>query len=143
MLFPFMNLSVCMFGHKKKIYKVTNLKVHSKGRYFFLFFLALFKNYIERLVWTTALFSGCCDITKQLIRISLKHIFEQIIFLFETKITCYSQYSAHKCSFRSQYSLVKLFKFKKEKNWKKHNRMNTTQQNETAFKILSIINYTM
>ncbi len=24
---------VCMFGHKK-IYKVTNLKVHSKGRYF-------------------------------------------------------------------------------------------------------------
>ncbi len=104
---------------------------------------SLFKNYNKRLVWTTALFSGCCDITKQLIRISLKHIFEQIIFLFETKITCYSQYSAHKCSFRSQYSLVKLFKFKKEKNRKKHNRMNTTQQNETAFKILSIINYTM
>ncbi len=40
MLFHFLNFSqcvVCMFGHKK-IYKVTNLKVHSKGRYF-LFFL--------------------------------------------------------------------------------------------------------
>ncbi len=37
MLFHFVNFSqcvVCMFGHKK-IYKVTNLKVHSKGRYFF------------------------------------------------------------------------------------------------------------
>ncbi len=36
MLFHFLNFSqcvVCMFGHKK-IYKVTNLKVHSKGRYF-------------------------------------------------------------------------------------------------------------
>ncbi len=35
MLFHFLNFSqcvVCMFGHKK-IYKVTNLKVHSKGRY--------------------------------------------------------------------------------------------------------------
>ncbi len=41
MLFHFLNLSqcvVCMFGHKT-IYKVTNLKVHSKGRYFFFFFL--------------------------------------------------------------------------------------------------------
>ncbi len=38
MLFQFLNFSqrvVCMFGHKK-IYKVTNLKVHSKGRYFVL-----------------------------------------------------------------------------------------------------------
>ncbi len=36
MLFHFLNFSqcvMCMFGHKK-IYKVTNLKVHSKGRYF-------------------------------------------------------------------------------------------------------------
>ncbi len=36
MLFHFFNFSqcvVCMFGHKT-IYKVTNLKVHSKGRYF-------------------------------------------------------------------------------------------------------------
>ncbi len=41
MLFHFLNFSqrvVCMFGHKK-IYKVTNLKVHSKGRYFVFFFL--------------------------------------------------------------------------------------------------------
>ncbi len=38
MLCHFMNFSqcvVCMFGHKT-IYKVTNLKVHSKGRYFVL-----------------------------------------------------------------------------------------------------------
>ncbi len=74
MLFHFLNFSqcvVCMFGHKK-IYKVTNLKVHSKGRYFFFFFKSLFKNYHERLIWTTALFSGVCDITKRPIRISLK-----------------------------------------------------------------------
>ncbi len=35
MLFHFLNFSqfvVCMFGHKN-IYKVTNLKVHFKGRY--------------------------------------------------------------------------------------------------------------
>ncbi len=35
MLFQFLNFSqcvVCMFGHKT-IYKLTNLKVHSKGRY--------------------------------------------------------------------------------------------------------------
>ncbi len=34
MLFPFLNFQcvACMFGHKK-IYKVTNLKAHSKGRY--------------------------------------------------------------------------------------------------------------
>ncbi len=32
MLFHFMNFSLCMFGHKN-IYKVTNLKVYSKGRY--------------------------------------------------------------------------------------------------------------
>ncbi len=52
-----------MFGHKK-IYKVTNLKDHhSKGRYF-VFKKSLFKNYSEWLVWTTALFSGVCDITK-------------------------------------------------------------------------------
>ncbi len=67
MLFHFLNFSqcvVCMFGHKK-IYKVTNLKVHSKGRYiFFFFFKSLFKNYNERLVWTTKLFSCICDITK-------------------------------------------------------------------------------
>ncbi len=38
MLFHFLNFSQCvecMFGHKT-IYKVTNLKVHSKGRYFVL-----------------------------------------------------------------------------------------------------------
>ncbi len=52
----------CMFGHKN-IYKVTNLKVHSKGRYF-VFKKSLFKNYSERLVWTTKLFSCICDITK-------------------------------------------------------------------------------
>ncbi len=36
MLFHFLNFSQCvvsMSGHKK-IYNVTNLKVHSKGRYF-------------------------------------------------------------------------------------------------------------
>ncbi len=36
MLFHFLNFSqcvVCMFGHKT-IYKVTNLKVYSNGRYF-------------------------------------------------------------------------------------------------------------
>ncbi len=35
MLFHFLNFSqcvVCMFGHKT-IYKVTNLKVHSKGTF--------------------------------------------------------------------------------------------------------------
>ncbi len=41
MFFHFLNFSqcvVCMFGHKT-IYKVTNLKVHAKGRYFvFVFF---------------------------------------------------------------------------------------------------------
>ncbi len=50
MLFHFLNFSqcvVCMFGHKT-IYKVTNLKVHSKGRYF-VFKKSLFKNYNERL----------------------------------------------------------------------------------------------
>ncbi len=41
----------------------TNLKVHSKGRYF-IFFKSLFKNYSERLVWTTKLFSCMCDITR-------------------------------------------------------------------------------
>ncbi len=59
MLFLFLNFSQyveCMFGHKT-IYKVTNLKVHSKGRYF------VFKNYNERLVWTTKLFSCICDLT--------------------------------------------------------------------------------
>ncbi len=73
MLFHFLNFSqcvACMFGHKT-IYKVTNLKVHSKGRYFVLK-KSLFKNYNERLVWTTKLFSGVCDITKRPIRISLK-----------------------------------------------------------------------
>ncbi len=62
MLFHFLNFSqcvVCMFG-PKKIYKVTNLKVHSKGRYF-LFKKSIFKNYN---VWTTKLFSCICDITK-------------------------------------------------------------------------------
>ncbi len=46
MLFHFLNFSqcvVCMFGHKT-IYKVTNLKVHSKGIYF-VFKKSLFKNY--------------------------------------------------------------------------------------------------
>ncbi len=44
-----------MFGHKT-IYKVTNFKVHSKGRYLVLK-KSLFKNYSERLVWTTKLFT--------------------------------------------------------------------------------------
>ncbi len=64
MLFNFLYFSlcvVCMFGHKT-IYKVTNLKVHSKGRYF-VFKKSLFKNYSERLVWTTKLFSCICEIT--------------------------------------------------------------------------------
>ncbi len=64
MLFHFLNLSqcvVCMFGHKT-IYKLTNLKVHSKGL-FSLKKKSLFKNYSERLVWTTKLFSSICDIT--------------------------------------------------------------------------------
>ncbi len=64
MLFHFFNFSqcvVCMFGHKT-IYKVTNLEVHSKGRYFVLK-KSLFKNYSEQLVWTTKLFSSICDIT--------------------------------------------------------------------------------
>ncbi len=50
-----------MFGYKS-IYKVTNLKVHSKGRYL-VFFKFLFKNYSEWLVWTTKLFSSICNIT--------------------------------------------------------------------------------
>ncbi len=57
MLFHFSNFSqcvVCMFGHNN-IYKVTNLKVHSTGRYF-IFFKSLFKNYNKRLVWTTQFF---------------------------------------------------------------------------------------
>ncbi len=65
MLFHFLNFSqcvVCMFGHRK-ICEVTNLKVHSKGRYF-VFKKSLFKNYNKRLVWTTKLFSCICDITK-------------------------------------------------------------------------------
>ncbi len=48
MLFHFLNFSQCvecMFGHKT-IYKVTNLKVHSKGRYL-VFKKSLFKNYNE------------------------------------------------------------------------------------------------
>ncbi len=51
MLFHFLNFSqcvVCMFGHKK-IYKVTNLKVHSKGRYF------IFKNPFQELQRTARL----------------------------------------------------------------------------------------
>ncbi len=66
MLFHFLNFSqcvVCLFGHKT-IYKVTNLKVHSKGRYFIKKKKkSLFKNYNERLVWTTNYFSCICDIT--------------------------------------------------------------------------------
>ncbi len=65
MLFHFLKISqcvVCMFGHKT-IYKVTNLKVHSKGRYIYIFFKSLLKTYSERLVWTTKLFSSICDIT--------------------------------------------------------------------------------
>ncbi len=62
MLFHFLNFSpcaVCMFGHKT-IYKVTNLKVHSKGRYF-----VLKKIPFQELqwTWTTKLFSCICDIT--------------------------------------------------------------------------------
>ncbi len=53
---------VCMFGHKT-IYGVTNLKVHSKGRYFVKKKKSLFKNYNEQLVWTTKLFSCIGDIT--------------------------------------------------------------------------------
>ncbi len=66
MLFHFSNFSqcvVCMFGHKN-IYKVTNLKVHSTGRYF-VFLKSLFKNYNKRLVWTTQFFSCICVITKE------------------------------------------------------------------------------
>ncbi len=52
MLFHFLNFSQCvecMFGHKP-IYKVTNLKVHSKGRYF------VFKKIpFQELQWTTRL----------------------------------------------------------------------------------------
>ncbi len=65
MLYHFLNFSqcvVCMFGHKT-IYKVTNLKVHSKGRYFVLKKKSLFKNYSEQLLWTRKLFSCICDIT--------------------------------------------------------------------------------
>ncbi len=64
MLFRFLKFSqcvVCMFEHKT-IYKVTNLKVNSKGRYF-VKKKSLFKNYNEWLVWTTKLFSFICDIT--------------------------------------------------------------------------------
>ncbi len=63
MLFHFLNISqcvVCMFGHKT-IYKVT--KCTPKGDISFLK-KSLFKNYNERLVWTTKLFSCICDITK-------------------------------------------------------------------------------
>ncbi len=70
MLFHFLNFSqcvVCMFGHKKT-YKVTNLKVYSKGRYL-VFKKSLFKNYNEWLVWTTKLFSCICDVTKNKSRI--------------------------------------------------------------------------
>ncbi len=55
--------SVCSeyVGHKA-IDKATNLKVHSKERYF------VFKNPFQELqrtlVWTTKLFSCICDITK-------------------------------------------------------------------------------
>ncbi len=65
MLFHFLNFSqcvVCMFGHKT-IYKVTNLKVHSKRRYFVKKKKTIFKNYNELEVWTTKLFSCICDIT--------------------------------------------------------------------------------
>ncbi len=64
MLFHFLNSIPyvgSMFGHIA-IYKVTNLKVFSKGRYFLLK-KSLFKNYNERLAWTTKLFSCICDIT--------------------------------------------------------------------------------
>ncbi len=67
MLFHFLNLSqcvVCRFGHKT-IYKVTNLKVHSKARYFVKNknpFSRTTMNY-KLLVWTTKLFSCICDIT--------------------------------------------------------------------------------
>ncbi len=63
MLFHFLNICqfvVCMFGHKM-IYKVTNFKVHSKGRY--LIIKKEKQIYSERLVWTTKLFSCICDIT--------------------------------------------------------------------------------
>ncbi len=57
MIFTFLIL-VSVFGHKTK-YKVTNLKAHSN--------ISLkkipFKNYNERLVWTTKLLFCICDIT--------------------------------------------------------------------------------
>ncbi len=60
MLFHFLNFSqcvVCMFGHKT-IYKVTNLSYKSTPKGDISFFKkSLFKNYNERLVWTTKLFS--------------------------------------------------------------------------------------
>ncbi len=43
------------------LFHFTNLKVHSKGRYFFIF-LSVFKNYSGQLVWTTKLVSSICDI---------------------------------------------------------------------------------
>ncbi len=62
MLFHFSQCVVSMFGHIT-IYKVSNLKVQSKGRFSKFFFKSLFKNSNERLVWTTKLFSCICDIT--------------------------------------------------------------------------------
>ncbi len=71
MLFHFRNFSQCVFLGIKRSTKLQN-SVHSKGRYFSVFYKYLSKNYNKRLIWTTALISGVCDITKQPIRISLK-----------------------------------------------------------------------
>ncbi len=60
MLFHFLNISqcvVCMFGHKKDLQSYKSQR--PLQREIFHFFLkSLFKNYNERLVWTTVLCSG-------------------------------------------------------------------------------------
>ncbi len=75
MLFHFLNFSqcvVCMFGHKKDLQSYKSQSPLQMEIFFY--FLSLFKNYNERLVWTTDsfFFSSVCDFTKQPIRISLK-----------------------------------------------------------------------
>ncbi len=74
MLFHFLNFSqcvVCMFGHKKVLQSYKSQSPLQR-EIFHKKIKSLFKNYNERLVWTTVLFFGVCDITKQPIRISLK-----------------------------------------------------------------------
>ncbi len=66
MLFHFLNVSQCvecMFGHKKDLQSYKSQSPLQREIFRF-FFKSLFKNYNERLVWTTKLFSCICDITK-------------------------------------------------------------------------------